>query len=210
MIAVPRPAPQPASPEWHERFVAMLPVIVAFARRSFRGLPPEAMEDAMAEVLASTAIAYARLVEQGKESLAYPTVLAGFAVRRYRDGRGVAKSRSPKDIFSRHAQPEGKFSLQQMGNAQEQRYWLEHVACDTRTPVPDQVAFRIDFQDWLQTLSARDRRIVEELGTGETTGDVAKKHRVSSARISQLRRELKQAWEAFVRDPAECDLVGAM
>jgi len=26
----------------------------------------------------------------------------------------------------------------------------------------------------------------------------------------QLRRELKQAWEAFVRDPAECDLVGAV
>jgi len=49
----------------------------------------------------------------------------------------------------------------------------------------------------LDSLSSRDRRIAEELATGETTGAVAFKFRVSAGRVSQLRRELKQSWDEF-------------
>jgi hypothetical protein len=66
-----------------------------------------------------------------------------------------------------------------------------------RTPVPDQAAFRIDFPSWLSTLSARDRRIVSDLAAGERTGDVARKFDVSAGRISQMRGQLKESWEAF-------------
>lgn len=69
-----------------------------------------------------------------------------------------------------------------------------------RTPVPDQAAFRIDFPQWLGTLSARDRRIVNDLATGERTGDVARKFGVSAGRVSQLRGQLKESWEEFVGD----------
>jgi hypothetical protein len=41
------------------------------------------------ESVANCLVAYVRLVERGKEDLAYPTVLAMFAVKQIRDGRRV-------------------------------------------------------------------------------------------------------------------------
>jgi len=70
---------------------------------------------------------------------------------------------------------------------------------DTRSAtVPDIVSFRVDFADWLASLSRRDRRIAQSLAIGNRTGDVAKRFDVSAARISQLRRELAESWRAFV------------
>jgi hypothetical protein len=66
-----------------------------------------------------------------------------------------------------------------------------------RTPVPDQAAFRIDFPEWLTSLSARDRRIVDKLASGEGTGTVARMFGVSASRVSQLRKELKASWLEF-------------
>ena len=83
--------PQSATPAWHAGFLAMLPAIVNHAGITFRHLNPEARQDAVAECVANALVAYARLAELGKESLAYPTVLAIYAVRQYRDGRRVGK-----------------------------------------------------------------------------------------------------------------------
>jgi hypothetical protein len=68
---------------------------------------------------------------------------------------------------------------------------------NTRTPVDEQVAFRLDFPAWLNTLSDRDRRVVEDLMQGERTLDVARKHGLSPGRISQLRREFLEGWRRF-------------
>src|SRR5205085_7671788 len=66
-----------------------------------------------------------------------------------------------------------------------------------RSPVPDQVCFRLDFPCWLNTLTERDRRVVGDLMAGERTLDVADKHGLSPARVSQLRREFMEGWLAF-------------
>jgi hypothetical protein len=63
--------------------------------------------------------------------------------------------------------------------------------------VPDIVAFRCDFSDWLKTLSRRDRRVAKFLALGNRTSDAAKKFAVCDGRISQLRKELKVAWDKF-------------
>jgi len=70
----------------------------------------------------------------------------------------------------------------------------EALLDNTQTPVPDQVSFRHDFPAWLETRTERDRRIIRELMGGERTFDVSQKHRVSAARISQLRREYLEDW----------------
>ena len=83
----------------------------------------------------------------------------------------------------------------------EENAWQEAVVEDTRTtPVPDIVAFRVDFSDWLKSLRRRDRRIAESLALGNRTGDVAKRFKVSAGRVSQLRRELAESLRAFVGD----------
>ena len=56
---------------------------------------------------------------------------------------------------------------------------------------------RIDFDAWLATLSRRERRIAKVLAEGETTGGAAKKFGVSPSRISQMRSQLKRAWQLF-------------
>jgi len=84
--------PRP-TPNWHAAFLAMVPVISRYARASFREFDPETREDLVHEAVANCVVAYARLVERGKESIAYPTVLAMYAVKQIKDGRRVGKPR---------------------------------------------------------------------------------------------------------------------
>ncbi len=75
--------------------------------------------------------------------------------------------------------------------------WKEAIVEDLRTPVPDQVAFRIDFPAWLGSLSKRDRPIAETLALGHSTGQVAGHFRISPGRVSQIRRELCRSWHQW-------------
>ena len=209
MIAIPQRTRRPSTPAWHRRFVKMLPTIIGFARRSLRNLSAEALEDAIAEITANCVVAYARLVERKKESIAYPTILSMYAVRQYRDGRRVGKKANINDVYDMRAQQRGNFSIQHIGLPGEQRYgWREQLVADSRTTPADLAAFRIDFPDWLRTLSSRDRRIVEDLAVGERTGDVARKFGVSPSRISQMRKQLQEGWERFVGDVEEVEDTG--
>jgi DNA-binding NarL/FixJ family response regulator len=73
---------------------------------------------------------------------------------------------------------------------------------DHRTPVPDQVAFRIDFPAWLCALSRGRRRIAEALAVGHSTSQVARRLRVSPGRVNQVRRELHDSWQKYHAGPA--------
>ena len=69
---------------------------------------------------------------------------------------------------------------------------------------------RIDFSDWLKSLSRRLRRIANLLATGETTGAAAKKFRVTPGRISQIRRQLEQSWRTFQGEETSAAAVAAV
>ena len=58
-------------------------------------------------------------------------------------------------------------------------------------------ATRIDFREWLRTLSKMQKKAATKLASGETTGAVAELLKVSSGRISSLRRELLEKWKQF-------------
>ena len=91
-------------PAWHAGFLAMLPVIYSYARGAFAHLNPEARQDMIAEVIANALVAYVRLYQQGRVSLAYPTVLARYGVAQARDGRRVGAKLNIKDPLSRYCQ----------------------------------------------------------------------------------------------------------
>jgi FixJ family two-component response regulator len=78
----------------------------------------------------------------------------------------------------------------------------ERLRDNTQTPVIDQVVFRLDFRDWLGTLSTRNRQVVDQLMAGEGTGEVARKLGLSAGRVSQLRRQFEDEWAVFCYDPA--------
>ena len=56
------------------------------------------------------------------------------------------------------------------------------------------VAARVDFAAWRKTLSRRDRRALDLMVSGEKTRAIAARLRISPARVSQLRRELRDGY----------------
>ena len=198
MIAF-RRLPAPAQPAWHAAFLALLPTILNYVRPAFRHLRPADRAEAVQEAVANTCVAYyARLVEQGRQERAFATVLARFAVAQVRAGRKVGTSANSRDVMSWQAQQRHKFAVHPFHHFDRGHGgWREAVAGNSRTPVVDQVAFRLDFPAWLGELSRRDRRVAQLLAKGHSTSDVARRFRISAARVSQLRRELHQSWQQF-------------
>jgi hypothetical protein len=139
------------------------------------------------------------LYQQGRVALAYPTVLARYAIAQIRDGRRVGAKMTVRDVLSQRCQQRKDVIVERLDLFDEnEECWKEAVVVDTRSaPVPDIVAFRMDFPAWLGTLSRRDRRIALTLAKGETTSAAAERFKVSSGRISQLRRELAESWKEF-------------
>jgi hypothetical protein len=74
---------------------------------------------------------------------------------------------------------------------------------NTRSEVPEQVAFRIDFPAWRRTHTERDRRLIDTLMLGERTKEVSRLFGLSQGRISQKRRQFLEDWRRFCGDPAE-------
>jgi len=191
-----------SSPRWHKVFLGMLPKIIAYAKLAFRGYSPEAKQEAVQNVVANTCAAVAGLARRGKLDLAYPTVLAKFGIRQTLDHRKVGGKLNIKDVLSKYCQDRKGVVVERLDQFDKQEdQWQEAVVEDTRNaPVPQIVAFRCDFADWLKTLKRRDRRIAQFLSLGHRTSTAARKFRVSEGRVSQLRRELAENWRRFVGD----------
>ena len=77
-----RPAKCFPVPRWHARFLSMLPTIRDYAAVAFRHLNSEARKEAIQEAISNAVVIYAQLVQLKKVDLAYPTVLARYAVAR--------------------------------------------------------------------------------------------------------------------------------
>ncbi|HJZ53795.1 MAG TPA: transposase DNA-binding-containing protein [Gemmataceae bacterium] len=73
----------------------------------------------------------------------------------------------------------------------------EALSGNTRTPVPAQVAFRLDFPRWRSGFGRRARAVLDALAAGGRTNEVARELGLSPARVSQMRREFERGWKAF-------------
>jgi len=140
-----QPCPkQPASDRSADPFEAMLPEVCLYAWASFRRLEPEAREEAVQEAVAHALLTYRRLVEQGKADVAYPAVLARCGVLRVKDGRKVVGGQNGRDVLSPYCQRRKNIAVERLDRFdKESGEWIEAIVEDARTPVPDQVAFRI-------------------------------------------------------------------
>jgi hypothetical protein len=186
-------------------FVRLLPDVHRGIRFAFRHLRAEAREEAVQEALAHAYWFVVLLALKNRLDLAYATILGKYAIAHVRSGRRFTGGDEKHDVLSHHAQRVHGFGVRRLDHRpKDGDSWREAVAEDRRTPVPDQVAFRLDFPRWLATHSARDRAIARQLADGERTTDVAQRFRLSMGRISQLRREFAESWERF-HEPVEAD-----
>ena len=181
-----------------ELFVSLLPAIRRYARAAWQFLNLEAREEAVQATVAHAFVAFAKLAQEGRAELAYPTPLARYAVARVRDGRCVGNRSNSRDVTSTRCRQcrVVPFGSPQYSNSPNER-WREVLIEDRRAGPADIASMRIDFASWLESLSRGDRRTAQILASGEDTKTAAQRLGVSPGRVSQLRAKLRQAWMRF-------------
>ncbi len=183
---------------WQDGFLALLPAIKRHLRFAFRRLRYAERCEAIQEAIASALVAYRRLVQLGRQSLAYATPLAQYAVRRVRAGRRVGGRLNGQDVMSAYCQRRRGIHVQDFREPDHRSgRWRELVVEDRHSSPADIAALKLVFQAWLKSLAPKKRAITESLASGESTQRVAKQFFVSAARVSQLRRELRSLWDQF-------------
>jgi len=192
--------PRPQLDALHAAFLALLPRITLHGQVSFRHLKaPEAREEAIAEMVALCWLWFLRLAQRGKDASRFPSALAGYAARAVRSGRRLCGLEGARDVLSPLAQQQHSFGVAELPAYSTLRGTLveEALRDNTRSGVPEQVCFRIDFPCWLAGLTERDRRLVLDMAVGEWTKHLAARYGLSPARISQKRREFHENWLRF-------------
>ena len=130
------------TPAWHAEFVRMMPAIARQARISFRHLDPDAKAEAIQDVICNACTAFVRLAELGKLDLAYPSVLARFAVAQVRDGRKVGCKLNVHDVLSPYCRRRKNVVVERLDHFDdEENQWAEAVVriparplCPTSSP----------------------------------------------------------------------------
>jgi transposase-like protein len=189
---------EPEISSWQQRFLQLLPRIRSQAQSRFRHFPPEAREEATAEVIASALVSYGRLVALGQEDRAFATTLVRYAVAQFRAGRRVGSRMNVRDLTSDLCRQTNGVSVEQLDHFDKPAdEWQEIVVEDKHSGPAEVAMLRIDFSTWLEMLPERTRHVAETLATGEATSQVARMFGCSASRISQHRRELRDGWLAF-------------
>lgn len=173
------------------RFLEMLPAIRRQGRKAFRRVNASDRADLVADVIAQSFCAYRRLVERGKESLAYATPLAQYAIKHLRGGRRVTGQERAGEVMSYFCQRSRAFKTIRLNST------IQDALADKHAKPDDVVALRLDFIAWLKTLRASDRQLIAFLAIGNRPTDAASQFQVSRARISQRRRDLRDSWKRF-------------
>jgi hypothetical protein len=185
-------------PDRDAKFVVMLPRIRRRAAHYLRHLSKKDRADAIQEVVASAFVNYVRLIERGKVDLAYACPLARYGACQYLSGRRVGGRMNVSDVTSEYCQRRKRIMVEQLDRFDyPTSEWEQLVVEDKHSTPADIAATRVDFRAWLESLPVRTRRVAETLATGEATSHVARMFGISASRISQLRRELHQAWRMF-------------
>jgi hypothetical protein len=191
-------------------FLKLMPVVERHARVVFRSLPDVDREEAVAETVAAAFVAYRRLRERGIDPVhEFPSMMATFAVKYVRNGRHVGSRSTSKDVLSVRAQRRHGFRVQSLPmtfrRSQEELYgevrgqarldvFEERLVDNRQTPPADQAAFRIDFAEFVRSLSVRDQRLAEFLSVGHSNKAAAERFHLSPGRITQLRQGWCENW----------------
>ena len=217
-----RPSARPSAPDHlHVVFLALLPRIELHGRIYFRHLRPHHKADAIQEMRALAWQWFLRLHERGRNPADFMTAFTTLLARAVNSGRRLTGLAKAKDVMNPATQRRHGFRVEPLPASSAVGYdhlyaspqgqelhdaYEERLRDNTQTPVPDQVAFRIDWPAWLATLTGRERRMIAAMAQNDRTRDISRKFEVSPGRISQMRREFHDDWRRFQEGPAVIDV----
>ena len=177
----------------------VLPSVTSLSRWKFRRLPHSEHEEALAAATALSWVMFANRISRGKDPAKFPKRFAVVIVSRISEGRMVGSPTNVHDVLSRAARARHSHTVERLNCRCENSgsQWEEIVVEDPKTGPAETAAARLDLREWFQRMPSRRRQIAERLAEGHLTIDVAQQFRLSSGRVSQLRNEFRQSWEAF-------------
>ena len=185
------------------KFLEMLPRIRRQAAYHLRRLSSDDRAEAVQEVVVSAFVSYVRLIERGKADVAFAGPLARYAACHYLRGRRVGCRMNGQEVLSEYGQRKTGVSLERLDCFDKRSGDWHELVVEDRHSTPAEVATtRVDFSSWLGQLTRRTRQIAQDLAQGDSTSEVARKHGLSAGRVSQLRRELYDAWRVFTGEAA--------
>jgi len=155
----------------------------------FADYKPEAKDEALANTLFLTWHNFVPLVSKGKANDDLLTSAFYFACRQTRSGRMMrTQARSKSRELWHHDRP--------VTGAHLDRFESK------RDSVPNIVAFRVDTQAWLDSLTERQRQRAIELAEGGSTSELAETWKVSRPAVSLYRRQLSESYDRFMATSA--------
>lgn len=184
----------------HARFEEALPRIERHARVVFRSVScQDTREDKVQEVRGLCWKWVRQLHKRGRTWWTFVSQLATFACKAVKSGRKVVGSIRIKDVLNEVNQARRGYAICKLPDmSTESSNPLSDALIDnTRSEVPDQVQFRLDWPAWLSTRTDRDRALLTDMALGHRTKDLARQYRMSEGRVSQLRREYHDDWQRF-------------
>jgi hypothetical protein len=192
-------------------FVRLLPDIERYANRVFRRCLPTDRDELISETVARMWHFFVRLSARDKDPQRVFRPLLRFSVLAVKDGRRVGGHRNCRDLCHRARRDGLRIVSLEDWDDKSRSPWREILAETKAFSPAETAAARLDIEAWLKEQSARDRSIANLLAAGEGTSSVAKRFRLSSARISQLRSELRESWIRFQGSlkPSQANVVEA-
>ena len=182
------------------RFLSILAKIQTHARIFFRNVRCRfKREDFIAETIALAWKWFRRLALKGRDATQFALALAIYAAKAVRSGRRAYGQMKAQDVLNEHAQQRHGFYVAKLPDFStlSENPLAEALIDNTRSPVPEQVMFRLDFPSWLTTRTERDRQLIDDMMIGQRTLDLSKKYGISPGRVSQVRREFHDDWQRF-------------
>ena len=181
----------PSDSQVQDEFCDMLSEITGRLRHFLREYNPELRDELVAEAVALAWSAFRSARSIGKE--VQPTTLAWYCARSVRSGRRLAGT-STTDAMSERAQREvGRVqSIEASRNLYDllvDRRW--------RWPLIDVCGVHMDWSDFRDRCTDRERRIVDAKLAGEKQTMIARDVGVTPARICQSLKELRGRWSAM-------------
>ena len=166
------------------------PIIRSTIPRKAKPVGSEDYQELIQDTLASAAAMIEAMEKSGRELI--PNSIAYYSIQRTKCGRrSYGDNRT--DVMNPGYQMDNEGSVCSMqspvGGEDEDCTVGDMIAAKTED-IAAKVLRQIDWDEFIQTIDARKRRIVESLMLGLGTGDIARLFKVSSARIVQLKREI--------------------
>jgi hypothetical protein len=199
-VLAPTPDPSSSLDHLHEAFLILLPRIRLHAEIVFRHVRCRARrDDCVAETIALAWTRFVGLADRGKDAGQFASVFAARTALAVKNGRRLCGAERSRDALSPVAQARHGFTLSPLPRcgSREGSVFDEALVDNTMTPPDAQAAFRIDFSAWRFRRRERDRHLIDDLMSGERVLAVARRHGLSPARVSQLRREFRDDWLRF-------------